>query len=128
MRTPVILHSISSFDQDILENSAQSILGGLSRCISSATSLRNEIIISPDFWSILQRFHLHEESAPLVFQLLQIIVDSTPPTITADNYESAISLANDFATAGSVGFVEERKRDALARRQRGIKQEKIRYA
>ncbi|KAL1967900.1 hypothetical protein VTN77DRAFT_2317 [Rasamsonia byssochlamydoides] len=124
MRIPVVLHSISSFDQDILESSATPILSGLSRCISSSGQLRSEIIVSPDFWSILQRLYQHEESANMVFDLLQSIVDSKPPVISADNYESAVSLANDFATAGSVGSLEERKRDALARRQRGVKQEK----
>jgi brefeldin A-resistance guanine nucleotide exchange factor 1 len=127
MRVPVVLHGISSFDQDILESSATPVLNGLSRCISSSEPLRNEIIISPDFWSILQRLHQHEESAPLVVDLLQSIVDSRPPAISADNYESAVSLANDFASAGSVGSIEERKRDALARRSRGAKQEKVRY-
>lgn len=127
MRVPVVLHGISSFDQDILESSATPILSGLSRCINSSGALRNEIIVSPDFWSILQRLHQHEESAQLVFDLLQSIVDSKPPVVSADNYESAVSLANDFATAGSVGSVEERKRDALARRPRGAKQEKVRY-
>jgi brefeldin A-resistance guanine nucleotide exchange factor 1 len=125
MRIPVILHGISSFDQDILEHSALPVLGGLSRCINGAGSLRNEIIISPDFWSILQRLHLHGQSAPMVFQLLQGIIDSAPPTITADNYESAISLANDFANAGSVGSIEERRRDTIVRRPRAGKQEKI---
>ncbi|KAL1984281.1 hypothetical protein VTN96DRAFT_9333 [Rasamsonia emersonii] len=125
MRVPVVLHGISSFDQDILESSATPILSGLSRCINSSGALRNEIIVSPDFWSILQRLHQHEESAQLVFDLLQSIVDSKPPVVSADNYESAVSLANDFATAGSVGSVEERKRDALARRPRGAKQEKV---
>jgi golgi-specific brefeldin A-resistance guanine nucleotide exchange factor 1 len=128
MRIPVILHGISSFDQDILEHSALPVLGGLSRCINGAGSLRNEIIISPDFWSILQRLHLHGQSAPMVFQLLQGIIDSAPPTITADNYESAISLANDFANAGSVGSIEERRRDTIVRRPRAGKQEKIRYS
>jgi golgi-specific brefeldin A-resistance guanine nucleotide exchange factor 1 len=127
MRIPVVLHGISSFGQDILENSALPVLGGLSRCINSAGSLRNEIIISPDFWSILQRLHLHDQSAPMVFQLLQSIIDSAPPTITADNYESAISLANDFANAGSVGSIEERRRDSMVRRPRAGKQERTRY-
>jgi brefeldin A-resistance guanine nucleotide exchange factor 1 len=126
MRVPVVLHGISSFDQDILETSATPILKGLSRCISSSGPLRSEIIVSPDFWSILQRLHTQESSAPLVFELLQRIVDSTPP-ISADNYESAVSLANEFASTGSVGAVEERKRDAQLRRSRGSKAEKPTY-
>lgn len=128
MRVPVVLHGMSSFDQDILESSAVPLAKGLSRCIAGAGPLRSEITISPDFWSILQRLHQHEESAPIVFELLQSIVDSTPPTLTADNYEAAVSLANDFASAGSVGSIEERQRDALARRTKGaVKPLKIRY-
>ncbi|KAJ9368343.1 hypothetical protein DTO282E5_6936 [Paecilomyces variotii] len=123
MRVPVVLHCMSSFDQDMLERCAVPIVKGLSRCIGSSTALRNVLTISPDFWSILQRLHQHDESAGLVFELLQTIVDSTPPTITADNFESAVALANDFASAGSVGAIEERQRDALARRSK-VKQVK----
>lgn len=126
MRVPVVLHTMSSFDQDVLERCAVPIVKGLSRCIESSTALRNVLTISPDFWSILQRLHQHDESAGQVFDLLQTIVDSTPPTITADNYESAVALANDFASAGSIGAIEERQRDALARRSK-VKQIKPRY-
>ena len=127
MRVPVILHSISGFDQDILESVALATVKGLSRCIRDTTLLRNEITISPDFWSILQRLHQHEEAGPQVFELLQTITESTPYIVTADNYEAAISLANDFANAGSVGSIDERQRDALARRTKGVKQPKPRY-
>jgi brefeldin A-resistance guanine nucleotide exchange factor 1 len=127
MRVPVVLHAISSFDQDILETSATPVLKGLSRCISSSGPLRSEIIVSPDFWSILQRLHTNKSSAPLVFELLQKIVESTPPAISADNYESAVSLANDFASAGSIGAAQERKRDAQIRKSRGAKSERPPY-
>lgn len=127
MRVPVILHSISGFDQDILESVALSTIKGLSRCIKDTTLLRNEITISPDFWSILQRLHQHDEAGPQVFELLQTIAESTPQIITADNYEAAISLANDFVTAASIGSIEERQRDAIARRSKGVKQPKPRY-
>jgi brefeldin A-resistance guanine nucleotide exchange factor 1 len=62
----------------------------------------------------------------VVFELLQTIVDSTPATVTADNYESAVALANDFASAGSICAIEERQRDALTRRSKA-KQVKVRY-
>lgn len=127
MRTPVVLHSISSFDQDILESSAVPVLEGLSRCMKDAGALRSEIIVSPDFWSIVQRLHNHLESAPLVFELLQGMSGSVPPAITADNYEAAVSLANDFASAASVASIEERRRDAMIRKQKGVKAEKITY-
>ncbi|PKY03615.1 guanine nucleotide exchange factor [Aspergillus campestris IBT 28561] len=123
MRVPVILHNISGFDQDILESVAVPIVQGLTRCIANPEPLRNEITISPDFWSILQRLHQHKEAASLVFELLQLIVDAAPAIVTADNYESAVALANDFISAGSVGSVDERQNDAMPRRK-GAKQAK----
>lgn len=127
LRVPVVLHAISGYDQDVLETVAVPTVKGLSRCISHTGRLRNEITISPDFWSILQRLHQHEEAAPLVFELLESIVHSMPDIITADNYESAVALANDFVSAGHVGSVDERQRDAHARRNKGVKQPKPRY-
>jgi brefeldin A-resistance guanine nucleotide exchange factor 1 len=127
MRVPVILHAISSFDQDILEMSAIPVLNSLSRCIAESELLRREIVISPDFWSILQRLRPQNASAPIVFEILKGIVESTPPAISSDNYESAVALANDFASAGSIGAAEERRRDANARRSRGGKPDKPTY-
>ncbi|KAL4802287.1 hypothetical protein BDV18DRAFT_64655 [Aspergillus unguis] len=124
IRVPVILHGISSFDQDILESVAVPIVKGLSRCVFDGNLLRNELTVSPDFWSILQRLHQHKEAAPLVFSLLKTVVDSNPPIVTADNYESAVSLANEFISAGSVGYVEERHRDKVGKRSKGVKQPK----
>ncbi|CAI7627566.1 unnamed protein product [Penicillium viridicatum] len=124
MRVPVVLHAISGFDQDTLETVAVATVKGLSRCIAHVGRLRNEITISPDFWSILQRLHQYEAVASLVFDLLQSIVESMPDIITADNYEFVVSLANDFVSAGRVGSIEERHRDAQARRNKGIKPSK----
>ncbi|KAE8350615.1 hypothetical protein BDV28DRAFT_138780 [Aspergillus coremiiformis] len=124
MRVPVILHGISGFDQDILESVAVPVVEGLTRCVSNPGLLRNEITISPDFWSILQRLHQHKEAAPLVFDLLRAIVDAAPPIVTGDNYESAVSLANDFVSAGSIGYIDERHRDAHSRRPKGAKPSK----
>lgn len=127
MRAPVILHAISSFDQDILEISAIPVLNSLSRCIAESEHLRREIIVSPDFWSILQRLRPHDSSAPLIFDMLQEIVETVPPAISSDNYEAAVLLANDFASAGSIGASDERKRDSSTRRSRGVKPEKPMY-
>ncbi|EAU37045.1 conserved hypothetical protein [Aspergillus terreus NIH2624] len=124
MRVPVILHGISGFDQDVLESVAVPVITGLTRCVSSAGLLRNEMTISPDFWSILQRLHQHKEASPLVFNLLQTIAETHPPIVTADNYESTVSLANDFISAASIGYIEERQRDAHSRRSKGVKQPK----
>lgn len=127
MRVPVILHGISSFEQDTLESVAVPTIQGLSRCISEPGLLRNELTVSPDFWSILQRLHQHTEAATLVFELLQAIIVSVPPIVTADNYESAVGLANEFISAGSIGHIEERQRDALSRRSKAVKPSKPRY-
>jgi golgi-specific brefeldin A-resistance guanine nucleotide exchange factor 1 len=127
MRTPVVLHSISSFDQNVLESSADAVLQGLSRCIASAGSLRSEIIVSPDFWSIVQRLHNQPDSSAMVFALLQDMINSKPCAITADNYEAAVSLANDFANVAKVGLIDERRRDALVRKQKGVKLDKVTY-
>lgn len=101
---------------------------GLSRCLAHPGRLRNEITISPDFWSILQRLHQHPEVAPLVFEVLENIIESSSNIVTGDNYNSAISLANDFITAGHVGSIDERQRDSQARRPKGVKQPKSAYA
>ncbi|EAW13056.1 Sec7 domain-containing protein [Aspergillus clavatus NRRL 1] len=124
MRVPVILHGISSFEQDTLESVAVPTIQGLSRCISEPGLLRNELTVSPDFWSILQRLHQHTEAATLVFELLQAIIVSVPPIVTADNYESAVGLANEFISAGSIGHIEERQRDAVSRRSKAVKPSK----
>ena len=62
------------------------------------------------------------EAATNVFQLLSGIVAGPPSAITANNYESAVSLLNTFATAGSIGAVTEQKRDRNARKTNSGKQ------
>jgi len=122
-----VLHAISGYDQDILETLAVPTVKGLSRCLAHPGRLRNEITISPDFWSILQRLIQHEESAPMVFELLQSIVESMPDIVTADNYKFTISLANDFVSAAHVGSITERRRDGHLRRTKSFKQPKSTY-
>lgn len=123
MRTPVVLHAISSFDQDILECTGLTVASGLFKCVNHAAPLRTEITRSPDFWSILQRLHKQQDAAPVVFDLLKAIADFSPPVVTADNYESAVNLANDFASAGSIAASQNAERDA-SRRARKPKQTK----
>ena len=126
MRAPVVLHAISSFDQDTLENAAIPVTEGLSRAIISAGALRSELTNSPDFWSILQRLHQNQEAGGMVFDILESIVAFTPPAITSDNYEAAVNLAKDIAAAGSVGAIEEQRRDP-SRRSKAGKQAKAQY-
>ena len=118
MRTPVVLHAISSFDDVTIDRTASSVITGLARSISSSDPLRNEIANSPDFWSILQRLHQHKDHAQQVFDILEMAVRADPPIIAADNYESAISLADDFATAASVAAAQEHRREPGSRRAR----------
>lgn len=56
---------------------------------------------SPDFWAILRTLAHRPEVAVLVFEILERGTTGTPPAIVADNFEAAISLLNDFASAAN---------------------------
>ncbi|CAK4033774.1 related to GEA2-GDP GTP exchange factor for ARF [Lecanosticta acicola] len=127
IRAPVVLHSISSFRQDILKQCAQPILKGLYGCIGGPAELKNEMAASPDFWNVL---HLllqpasdvqGADAASLVFQIAEhVAAEGQNPAITPDNYEFCVDLLNSFATAGSVGARLEQKREkAHAQSRRG---------
>ncbi|CAG8979878.1 hypothetical protein HYALB_00002651 [Hymenoscyphus albidus] len=116
LRVPIVLHSISSFKKDLLDKAAPLVLQGLTQCIKEPGSLRNEIMTSPDFWVILRNLAGNAQSAPTVFEILEGVAIGSPPTVMADNYESAVKLLNDFATAGSVGSTIEQKKDKRPRR------------
>lgn len=116
LRVPVVLHTISSFKKDLLDKSAPLVLQGLVQCIKEPGALRNEIMTSPDFWVVLRSLTGSAQSAPTVFEILEGVAVGSPPTIMADNYESAVSLLNDFASAGTVGSTVEQKQDTRARR------------
>ena len=127
----MILHNISSFNQATLETSALPILKGFGLCLRSPSPLKNEITNTPDFWSTMRNLRNLQEAAPGVFELLESVVTEDGPTgasssVTADNYESTVSLLNDFATAGSIGAVIEQKRDRNARKPQPAKQSKPR--
>lgn len=124
MRAPVVLHAISSFDDTTMDFTAPAIVNGLKKCISGAESLRKEITNSPDFWSIMHRLHQHKDEAEAVFKLLHFISSTQPMGVTADNYESTIELANDFASAASVGSLHEKRKDAARRGGKAPKQGK----
>lgn len=113
---PVVLHFISSFKKDLLEKSAPFVLQGLKKCINEPGPLRNEIMTSPDFWVILRTLGASPASAATVFETLEGVAIGSPPTVMADNYESAVKLLNDFASAGSVGATVEQKQDKRPRR------------
>ena len=115
-RAPVILHTISSLDRTTMEKAALPILKGLSICLHGTRRLRNEIVNTPDFWSMIRAFHSIREAAGEVFELSLGVLEDSPSAITADNYEATILLLGDFASAGSAGAIIEQKRDKSARR------------
>jgi len=85
--------------------------------------LRNEVITSPDFWVVLRTLSKNQEVASTVFDILEAVtIESSPPAIMADNYESAVGLLNDFASAGSVGSAKEQKQDKKVRKGQQAKQ------
>lgn len=110
IRAPVVLHSISSFRPEILKQCAQPILKGLLGCISGPAELKHELASSPDFWAVLQTLQpQHADGASLVFQIAEAV--AAEGAITPDNYEAAIVLLNNFASAASVGARQEQQRD-----------------
>ena len=64
-----------------------------------------------------------------MFAILTLLSTSSPTpahdqALTADNFESAINLANDFAIAGSIGSIQEKRRDFAAKQGRKAKDAK----
>lgn len=94
------------------------ILKGLQICLSGPAGLRNEIVNSPDFWLVLKALQSIPEMAQDVFDVVEDVVEGPKAALTADNYEFAVPLLGDFATAGSVGAASEQRRDEAARRGR----------
>ncbi|KAF2473777.1 Sec7-domain-containing protein [Lindgomyces ingoldianus] len=124
IRAPVILHTFSSFDQELLKQCAQPLLKGLSDCCKGPIGLRSELSSSPDFWAILNTLHPVPEAAGDVFQLVEDLATSAQPGISADNYEAAIALLNEFATAAQVGALQEQQHDQANRRGKAPKAKK----
>lgn len=56
-----------------------------------------------------------------MFSLLEDVTIGSPSAVSADNYECAIALLNDYATAGSVGAVQEQRLDKAGRRNKSAK-------
>ncbi|KAI0154872.1 Sec7-domain-containing protein [Xylariaceae sp. FL1272] len=123
VRAPVLLHTISSFPKDIVVKTAQLTLQGLKLCIEQPGPLRSEIMTSPDFWVILRTLAGNTHASPTVFDILEGGVSGTPSAIIADNYEAAITLLNEYATAAHVGAVEEQKGEKRHRNARPAKKE-----
>jgi hypothetical protein len=114
----VLLHTFSSFNDALLNECAQPILKGLTDCCKGPNALRSELAGSPDFWAILSRLSSVPEAAGDVFAVVEDLTTSIQPGITADNYEAAIALLNEFATAAQVGAREEQLFDQASKRSR----------
>jgi brefeldin A-resistance guanine nucleotide exchange factor 1 len=52
---------------------------------------------------------------------------SSQPGITPDNYEAAIALLNEFATAAQVGAVQEQRYDQAVKKGKAQKPKKPKY-
>lgn len=74
---------------------------------------------SPDFWFILGTLAPHPTSSATVFEILESGVSGSPPAILADNYEAAIMLLNEFASAASVGAAAEQRLPLKKQRKPG---------
>ncbi|KAI1321934.1 Sec7-domain-containing protein [Xylariaceae sp. FL0255] len=123
VRAPVLLHTISSFPKEIVVKTAQLVLQGLKICIEQPGPLRSAIMTSPDFWVILRTLAGNSNSSPTVFDILEGGISGTPSAIIADNYEAAIALLNEYATAGQIGAADEQKGERRPRNARPTKKE-----
>lgn len=101
VNVPYLLHSVSSLPKNLLIKAAGPLLAGLAACLDQPGPLRSEMMTSPDFWSILRVLARSQESAGSVFSILEKGTTGNPPAIMADNYEAAIGLLNDFASAAA---------------------------
>jgi len=86
--------------------------------LDGPAGLRCEIVNSPDFWSVLKALQAVPDVAQDVFDIVEGVVEGARAALTADNYESAVQIFGDFATAGSVGASTEQRRDEAARQGR----------
>ncbi|KAL2885680.1 Sec7 domain-containing protein [Ceratocystis lukuohia] len=99
INVPVLLHTIANFPKDVMAKCSNLLLKGLRGCIQEPSPLRSEIMTSPDFWAILRLLSGRPDCSSIVFEILDAGTTGDPPSIISDNYEAAIKLLNDFATA-----------------------------
>jgi brefeldin A-resistance guanine nucleotide exchange factor 1 len=124
VNVPFLLHTISSLSQDALGKTSDLALAGLAICIDEPGPLRREIMTSPDFWAILRTLAGRPESAALVFGILERGITGDPQAILADNYEAAVLLLNDFATAANPNQPSLQRTGSRQQQQRPPQQKK----
>jgi brefeldin A-resistance guanine nucleotide exchange factor 1 len=132
LRAPVLLHTFAAFEDELLEQCAEPLIKGIGECMRASPAVRQEMATSPDFWDLLHKLHALPVVSAKVFEVLdEMVTQQNPPqqhSITVDNYEKAIALLDDFATAGSVGAADERRRDAAVREKgKGAKMPKSKH-
>ena len=124
VRAPVILHTISGYEQSTLETAENEVTQGLALCLRRPSPLRSEMTNTPDFWLILRSLHARPTVAGQIFDLIRNVVEARPTAVTADNYEAVISLLTGFASGGSIGAATEQQRDKKSPEQREKRQQK----
>ena len=87
----------------MLEQCAIPVIKGLGQCLRGPKPLRNEIVNTPDFWSILRRVGQIPDVAGETFDMLKNITEDSFSAVTADNYELVVLALNDYASRGSAG-------------------------
>jgi brefeldin A-resistance guanine nucleotide exchange factor 1 len=92
------------------------VLDALANCIAEPGPLRSEMMTSPDFWATLRILMRNADSVARVFGILEKGTTGSPPAIMADNYEVAVSLLNDFASAAGSPNSPDSKQDLGQRR------------
>lgn len=68
---------------------------------------------SPDFWALLRTLAARQDQSQAAFAVLERGVGGTPPAILAENYEAAISLLSDFASASRAAVQPKAKASAV---------------
>ncbi|KAG6054890.1 hypothetical protein E4U32_006633 [Claviceps aff. humidiphila group G2b] len=96
-----LLHTIANLPQHVVDQTADVISSGFVVCTDEPSALRNEMMKSPDFWSILRLLAKTRKSSSSVFSILKSSVSGSPPAISADNYEATIGLLGYFASASA---------------------------
>jgi len=123
LRAHLVIHTIHSLDNDILRQVSQDVIKGLDKCIHGPAALRTEVTNLSDFWDLLTWFASFPAGAPMASRTVEEIISQPPSAITAGNFEAAIFLLNEFATAGANMLMNERKHQQQFQHQQQQKQQ-----
>ena len=64
---------------------------------------------SPDFWALLKTLAARRDQSQAAFTVLERGIGGSPPAILAENYEAAISLLGNFASASRTAMSSKPK-------------------